>query len=284
MRVLIADDHEIVRKGVRSLLGTRQNIDVCGEAVDGRDAVEKTKLLHPDLVLMDISMPKLNGLQATKEILSTSPQTEVIILSGHETTQMVKQALHVGAHGYVVKSSISKNLFSALEKVGRHEIFLDPGISGSADYQSDVGLADANNAARERRSRLAAIVDSFDDAIISKDLNGFITTWNASAERIFGFSAEEAIGKPSTIIVPPEFHAEEAHIFRRITQGERVDHYETVWLTKDKKKKNVSLSVSPVRDSAGNVVGASKIAYDITERKRLELALACGIGLSPVIE
>jgi PAS domain S-box-containing protein len=284
MRVLIADDHEVVRRGVRSLLGTRQNIDVCGEAVDGRDAIEKTKLLHPDLVLMDISMPKLNGLQATKEILSTSPQTEVIILSGHETTQMVKQALHVGAHGYVVKSSISKNLFSALEKVGRHEIFLDPGISGSADYQSDVGHTDANNAARERRSRLAAIVDSFDDAIISKDLNGFITTWNASAERIFGFSAEEAIGKPSTIIVPPEFHAEEAHIFRRITQGERVDHYETVWLTKDKKKKNVSLSVSPVRDSAGNVVGASKIAYDITERKRLELALACGIGLSPVIE
>ena len=276
MRVLIADDHEVVRRGVRSLLGTWQNIDVCGEAVDGRDAIEKTKLLHPDLVLMDISMPKLNGLQATREIRSTSPQTEVVILSEHETAQMVKQALHAGAHGYVVKSSISKNLFSALEKVGRHEIFLDPGISGSADYQSDVGHTDGNNAARERRFCLAAIVDSCDDAIISKDLNGFITTWNTSAERIFGFSAEEAIGKPSTIIVPPEFHAEEAHIFRRLTQGERVDHYETVCLTKDKKKKNVSLSVSPVRDSAGNVVGASKIAYDITERKRLELALACG--------
>ena len=127
--------------------------------------------------------------------------------------------------------------------------------------------------ALERRFRLASIVDSFDDAIISKDLNGFITTWNASAERIFGFSAEEAIGKPSTIIVPPEFHAEEAHILRRLTRGERIDHYETVCVTKDKKKKNVSLWVSPVRDSSGTVVGASKIAYDITERKRLELAL-----------
>jgi len=273
MRVLIADDHEVVRKGLRSLLGTWQNIDVCGEAVDGRDAIEKTKLLRPDLVLMDINMPKLNGLQATKEIRSTIPQTEVVILSEHETAQMVEQALRVGAHGYVVKSSISKNLFLALEKVGRHEIFLDPGISGSADYQSDIRHADPNNAAQERTVRLAAIVDSSDDAIISKDLNGFITTWNASAERIFGFSAEEAIGKPGTIIVPPEFHAEEAHILRRVTRGERIDHYETVCLTKDKKEKNVSLSVSPVRDSAGNVVGASKIAYDITERKRMELAL-----------
>jgi PAS domain S-box-containing protein len=273
MRVLIADDHEVVRKGVRSLLGTRQNIDVCGEAVDGRDAVEKTRLLHPDLVLMDISMPKLNGLQATKEIRSTIPQTQVVILSGHETAQMVKQALHAGAHGYVVKSSIAKNLFLALEKVGRHEIFLDPGISGSADFQSDVRSTEPNNAALERRFRQAAIVESSDDAIISKDLNGFITTWNASAERIFGFSAEEAIGKPSTIIVPPEFHAEEAHVLRRLTRGERIDHYETICLTKDNQKKNVSLSVSPVRDLAGNLVGASKIAYDITERKRLEFAL-----------
>jgi DNA-binding NarL/FixJ family response regulator len=169
MRVLIADDHEVVRKGVRSLLRTQQHIDICGEAVDGRDAVEKARLLHPDLVLMDISMPKLNGLEATKEIRSTIPQTEVVILSAHETAQMVKQALHAGAHGYVVKSSISKNLFSALEKVGRHEIFLDPGISGSADYQSDVRHTDPNSATLERRFRLALIVDSFDDAIISKD-------------------------------------------------------------------------------------------------------------------
>jgi DNA-binding NarL/FixJ family response regulator len=139
MRVLIADDHEVVRKGVRALLGTRQNIDVCGEAVDGRDAVEKTKLLHPDLVLMDISMPNLNGLQATREIMRAVPQTLVLMLSGHETAQIVQQALYAGARGYVVKSSIAKNLFTALERVGRHEIFLDPAITGSADYQTEVG-------------------------------------------------------------------------------------------------------------------------------------------------
>jgi len=271
MRVLIADDHEVVRKGVRSLLRTQQNIDICGEAVDGRDAVEKTRLLHPDLVLMDISMPNLNGFEATREILSAVPQTQVVILSEHETAQMVQQALYAGAHGYVVKSSISKNLFTALEKVGRHEIFLDPGISGSEDYETDVREAVQANAAFERRSHLAAIVESSDDAVISKDLNGFITSWNASAERIFGFTAKEAIGQPITIIIPPELHDEEAEILGRIKSGEHINHYETIGLRKDKLKRNVSLSISPVRDSTGKIVGASKIAFDITERKELEL-------------
>src|ERR1700675_320819 len=271
MRGLIADDHEVVRKGVRTLLRTQQNIDICGEAIDGRDAIEKTKLLRPDLVLMDISMPNLNGLQATREITSAIPQTQVVILSEHETAQMVQQALYAGAHGYVVKSSISKNLFTALEKVGRHEIFLDPGITGSADYQTDVRETVQANAAFERRSRLAAIVESSDDAIISKDLNGLITSWNASAERIFGFTADEAIGQPITIIIPPELHSEEAQILRRLKRGERIDHYETIGLRKDKQRRNVSLSVSPVRDSAGRIVGASKIAFDITKPKVLEL-------------
>jgi len=271
MRVLIADDHEVVRKGVCTLLRTQPNIDICGEAVDGRDAVEKTKLLHPDLVLMDISMPSLNGLQATREIMSALPQTQVVILSEHETAQIVQQALFAGAHGYVVKSSISKNLFTALEKVARHEIFLDPGITGSADYQTDVRETVQANAAFERRSRLAAIVESSDDAIISKDLNGLITSWNASAERIFGFTADEAIGQPITIIIPPELHSEEAQILRRLKRGERIDHYETIGLRKDKQRRNVSLSVSPVRDSAGRIVGASKIAFDTTKPKVLEL-------------
>src|ERR1700722_1632704 len=271
MRVLIADDHEVVRKGVRSLLRTQQSIDICGEAVDGRDAVEKARLLHPDLVLMDISIPNLNGFEATRQILSAIPQTQIVILSEHETAQMVQQALYAGAHGYVVKSSISKNLFTALEKVGRHEIFLDPGISGSRDYQIDVRETVQANAAFERRTRLAAIVDSSDDAIISEDLNGLITSWNASAERIFSFTAEEAIGQPSTIIIPPELHDEEAEILGRIKSGERVSRYETIGLRKDKKKRNVSLSISPIRDWAGRIVGASKIAFDITDGKQLGL-------------
>ncbi len=129
VRVLIVDDHEVVRRGVRSLLTTQPFVEICGEAVDGRDAVEKATLLKPDLVVMDISMPKLNGLEATREIRALLPDTEVVILSQHETPQMAQEAFHSGARGYVVKSSVSKNLFAALEKVGRHESFLDPSIS-----------------------------------------------------------------------------------------------------------------------------------------------------------
>lgn len=127
------DDHEVVRRGVRSLLLTQREFDVCGEAVDGRDAIEKARMLLPDLVLMDFSMPNLNGFDAAREIRRILPQTEVVILSQHETSQMATQAFRAGALGYVVKSSDSKNLFAALEKVGRHENFCDPSINDSTD-------------------------------------------------------------------------------------------------------------------------------------------------------
>jgi PAS domain S-box-containing protein len=117
---------------------------------------------------------------------------------------------------------------------------------------------------------LAAIVDSSDDAIISKDLNGLITSWNAGAQRIFGYEAEEVIGKSVTILMPPEYIDEEQSILARIRSGERVDHYETVRRRKDGALVNISLTVSPVRDAQGNIVGASKIARDITERKKME--------------
>lgn len=122
-------------------------------------------------------------------------------------------------------------------------------------------------------SRLAAIVESSDDAIASKDLNGIVTSWNASAERIFGYKAEEIIGKPITLIIPPELHKDEDMILGKISRGERIDHFETVRVTKTGQRIEISLSISPVRDASGKVVGASKIVRDITDRKRTEEAL-----------
>jgi PAS domain S-box-containing protein len=116
--------------------------------------------------------------------------------------------------------------------------------------------------------RLAAIVESSDDAIVTKDLNGIITSWNKGAERLFGYTADEAIGKPVSILIPPERDNEEPAILERIRRGERTDHYETVRRSKDGSLIDISLSVSPLRNAAGTVVGASKIARDITERKR----------------
>jgi hypothetical protein len=121
---------------------------------------------------------------------------------------------------------------------------------------------------------LASIVESSDDAIISKDLQGIITSWNKGAERIFGYSAEEVIGKPISILAPPGRTDEMPTILEEIKQGRRVDHFETVRRTKQGHLLNISLTVSPIRDVHGSIVGASKIARDITERKLAEQTLA----------
>ncbi len=124
------------------------------------------------------------------------------------------------------------------------------------------------------RSLLAAIVESSDDAIISKTLDGIITSWNQGAQRIFGYTAPEIIGKPVTTLIPRARLAEEAHILGRLRRGERIDHFETVRVTKDGREIDISLTVSPVRDGAGRLVGASKVARDVTAQLRAERAVA----------
>ena len=116
---------------------------------------------------------------------------------------------------------------------------------------------------------LSAIVDSSDDAIISKNLDGIITSWNKSAERLFGYTAEEAIGKPITILIPQDRLEEEPKIISRLKRGERVDHFETIRRRKDGSLIDISLTISPVRDASGKIVGASKVARDTTESKRM---------------
>lgn len=118
--------------------------------------------------------------------------------------------------------------------------------------------------------RLAAIVESSDDAIVSKDLNGVVVTWNKGAERIFGYAAEEIIGKPISILIPANRQNEESFILDQIRRGERIDHRDTVRVRKDGTLIDISLSISPIKDEQGRIIGASKIARDVTERKRQE--------------
>ena len=122
--------------------------------------------------------------------------------------------------------------------------------------------------------RIASIVESSDDAIVSKDLNGVIINWNQGAERIFGYTAEEVVGKPITILIPPDRHDEEPSILERIRRGERVEHFETVRMRKHGSRVDISLTISPVKNAEGKIIGASKIARDITERKRSEAQIA----------
>jgi PAS domain S-box-containing protein len=126
----------------------------------------------------------------------------------------------------------------------------------------------------EALQRLASIVESSDDAIISKNLDGTITSWNAGAERLYGYLAEEIIGKSIKVLIPPDHHSEEDRILERIRRGQRIEHYETVRQRKHGSLIHVSLTVSPIRDAHGKIVGASKIARDITERKRSEAQMA----------
>lgn len=140
-------------------------------------------------------------------------------------------------------------------------------VVGGLDLMSEVG--DAESAALESQ-RLAAIVSSSEDAIVGKTLDGIVTSWNAAAGRIFGYTPEEMIGQSILRIIPEELRHEEARIIASLRRGERVEHFDTVRIRKDGGRVDVSLTISPIRDRAGRVVGASKIARDVTERRRAE--------------
>jgi PAS domain S-box-containing protein len=132
--------------------------------------------------------------------------------------------------------------------------------------------------AQDARAHLAAIVESSDDAIVSKTLEGTVRSWNGAAERLFGYTAEEAVGRPITLIIPPERVQEESEILEKLSRGERIEHFETVRVAKSGRRIDVALTISPIRNAAGVIVGASKIARDISERKAYEQAQERAIG------
>ena len=144
------------------------------------------------------------------------------------------------------------------------------GVSGLAQRMYAGVRATIDALGQSDSQQLAAIVASSDDAIISKDLNGIIATWNRGAEKLFGYTADEAIGQSITILFPAELIDDEARILARIRLGERIEHYETVRQRKDGQRVQISLTVSPILDANGQVIGAAKIGRDITARKRAE--------------
>jgi PAS domain S-box-containing protein len=144
----------------------------------------------------------------------------------------------------------------------------------------DIGAAPASEAEKAQR-RLAAIIESSEDAIASKDLNGIITSWNKSAERLFGWTEEEIVGQPVLLIIPKELHHDEPKILAKIRAGERIEHFETVRVHKNGRRIDVSLTVSPIKDGKGNIIGAAKIVRDISRQKKLEEA---ALRLAAIVE
>jgi DNA-binding NarL/FixJ family response regulator len=123
IRILLADDHEVVRRGLTSLLSARPDWEVCGEAHNGREAVALAVKLKPNLAILDLSMPELNGLEATRQIRREAPETEVLVFTMHDSEQLVRDLLAAGARGYVLKTDATTQLLSAIETVSRHKLF-----------------------------------------------------------------------------------------------------------------------------------------------------------------
>ena len=124
LRILVVDDHAIVRRGIRSLLESHEGWEVCGEATTGRDAVEQSRRLRPDVVVMDLSLPELNGLDATRQILKDAPDTEVLVLTMHHSEELARDVLKAGARGYVLKADADENLITAVDNLRRHKPYL----------------------------------------------------------------------------------------------------------------------------------------------------------------
>jgi PAS domain S-box-containing protein len=264
-RILLVDDDPRVRRVISTMLSRHSGWEICGEAGDGQQSVELARTTNPDLILMDVSMPGMNGLDATRILRREIPRSDVILVSQNDPKIISHQAAEVGARAYCSKSDLARNLVPIIERTleGRHR--------KRTDIASQVFARGPNDQAS---NLLAAIVDSSDNVIISKNLDGVITSWNTTAQRVFGYSAKEAIGAHITLIIPKDRLPEEDRIMSRVRRGERIEHFDTVRQRKDGTLIDISLTISPVRDSSGRIVGASKVAREITDRKRAERSTA----------
>ncbi len=274
MRVLIVDDHEIVRRGVRSLLLSQADCDVCGEAVDGQDAVEKARELKPDVIVMDVSMPNLNGLDATRQVRRILPQTEVLILSQHDSAEMVRQAFHAGARGYVVKSSISRQLVAALEKVSRHEPFFDNGVAETPASSSPLGMRDilqrsvaSEHALHESEELYRSTFENAPIGLAHISPEGKWLRVNRQLCDILGYSQEELLNLTFHDITHPEDLGQSRAAAEDLLAG-RSDRFSARrrCLRKDGLIVWVNLAVSCVRDSDRKVKHFISIFDDMTGR------------------
>jgi PAS domain S-box-containing protein len=257
--VLIADDNADMRSYLQNLLRGQYEIEA---VADGEAALKSARARRPDLILSDVMMPRMDGfslLQAVRadESLRTIP---FILVSARAGEEARIEGVQSGADDYLVKPFSAREL---LARVGSH--------IAMAKLRREA--EEVERQARLNAELLAAIVASSDDAIISKGLDGTITSWNTGAQRMYGYTAEEAIGRHITLIVPEDRREEEERILAGLRNGQRFDHFLTVRQRKDGTTLEVSLTISPIRDPAGRVIGASKIARDVSVERRAERAV-----------
>ena len=280
MRLLVVDDHEVVRRGVRSLLEERTDYELCGEAIDGQDAVEKARALKPDLIVMDVSMPRMNGLEATRTIRAALPECEILVLSQHEAPEMARQALKAGARGYVVKSSISKDLITALSKVSNHEYFFDPvilerGSSSHTDVQEILQRSSAfERALRESEQLYRSTFELAAVGVAHTSPDGHWLRVNRKYCEIVGYSEQELHNLTFQNITHPDDLGADLAQAEKIKRGE-IDTYsmEKRYIRKDGKPIWVNMTISGVRDADRKLKYFIAVVEDIQARKQSEDAL-----------
>jgi PAS domain S-box-containing protein len=239
-----------------------------------------TKRARLDLVLLDMDLPKDDGDGILTALRSAEgfAHTPVIVMGPPHLPEVPEQPAGTGGLHYFSKPSTQAQ-FLRLGGVVKEILASSQagagsdGPNGSVLQIATTRDAPERGAAEQDAKLLAAIVDSSDDAIISKDLNGIITSWNKGAERLYGYTSAEAVGQSIMLLIPADRANEDAGILSRIKRGERIDHFETVRRRKDGTLLDVSLTISPVKDAQERIIGASKIARDISGRKRAEEAL-----------
>ena len=202
------------------------------------------------VILLDLGLPDADGIAGLRALRGAAPEAAIVVLSGLGGEAIAVEALESGAQDYLVK-----------------------GRADADGLQRSIRFAIARREADVAQRRYAALVESSEDAILTKDLEATITSWNAGAERLYGYTRDEAVGRPLAMLVPDEHRGEEHELLARVLAGERIDHYETTRVCKDGTTKIVSLSIAAIRDDIGAVIAVSAIARDITERTRAAASL-----------
>jgi PAS domain S-box-containing protein len=277
MKILIVDDHEVVRRGVSSLLRKNQGYQICGEAADGKDAIQRACELNPQVIVMDITMPNINGLEATRAIRELLPDAEVLIMSQHDSPQVVQQAFRAGARGYVVKSSLARELLNAVAVVGRHEVFVDPQISSVRipESQVDVPLelqrgTSAPDTLRESYEKYRSLINPTGQLIWRCDAKGE-NLW--TSETLTSVAADEVKRFGWLALVHPDDRQRAAEAWAQCVRAGIPFCDEFRGQTPDGNYHHFESRAVPVKDKTGKILEWVGTNIDVTERKLVESAL-----------
>ena len=252
--VLLVEDSAVDAALVKGLLrhGGSEQFAV-SEVTTLAEALHCLTQTEIDVVVLDLTLPDSTGLETLRRIVARSTRVPIVVLTGADEAIGI-EAMREGAQDYIPKGQLQ-----------------GPLLARSVRYAMERHRA--SQALRDSQESLSRVISSAADAIITKDLNGITTSWNPAAERLFGYSAEEVLGKSLLMLFQPDRMNEEREILERIEKGERMEHFESVRIRKDGRPVQVALTISPIRNREGRITGASKIARDISAQKEAEEAL-----------